>query len=114
MDERRRSSRRTGKLRAECELSSSGKNFSALALDVGFEGLRLSVLTNLAVGSAVQVSLPLPGQSEPIRFEATVVWSRPFTETKEGVRAHAYEVGARFLEISEEDKARIRALLVSG
>jgi uncharacterized protein (TIGR02266 family) len=62
-------------------------------------GMCVIVDSPLAIGSEVQLEFALPGNGEPIRCGAQVVWS-------DKVRSKC-EVGLVFLNISADDKARI-------
>ena len=62
-------------------------------------GMCVMVDSPLAIGSEVQIEFALPGNGEPIRCDAQVVWADK-SRSK-------YEVGLVFLNISAEDKTRI-------
>jgi uncharacterized protein (TIGR02266 family) len=58
----------------------------------------------LAIGSEVELEFGLPGRGEPVRCSAQVVWS-------DKARSKC-EVGLVFLDISEEDRARVEDFVV--
>lgn len=62
-------------------------------------GMCVIVDTPLAIGSEVQLEFALPGNGEPIRCDAQVVWA-------DKARSKC-EVGLVFLNISTDHKARI-------
>ena len=63
-------------MRIACEVSVGAQRHSGLVLNVSPGGLFVRTHAKPKYGSAIRVALNVPGNSEAIALEATVVWKR--------------------------------------
>ncbi len=66
-----------------------------LAKDLSREGMRLGVQQNIPVGTALEISLTVPGDNLPVFATGKVAW------------ADGLEAGLKLTKITPKDRARI-------
>jgi Tfp pilus assembly protein PilZ len=99
--------------RCEFELAGTGAFREGVVWNLSAVGLYLVVRTDIPpLGAAVTVRLWLPGDPRPLQVETEVVWCNPPSPVR-GCGAKALRFppgcGVKFVEISADDQARIRA-----
>jgi hypothetical protein len=78
---------------------------SALTRNASRGGVGFFTDSRLVPGTILQMQVTLPRQQRTVHFTTEVVWSGHLLLDAQSPRPHAYEVGARFLEITPEDLA---------
>jgi hypothetical protein len=99
--------------RCEFVVAAAGDPREGIAWNLSVVGVYLVLQSDIPpVGTAVSVSVWLPGDALPLRAETQVVWCNPPSSVK-GCGANALRFppgcGLKFVEISAADLARIQA-----
>jgi hypothetical protein len=64
------------KRRMPCALRHDGSRYSGLVLDLSANGLFVQTSASVEPGDALEIELPLPGETEPVRLRATAARRR--------------------------------------
>ena len=59
-------------------------------------------------GTRLNVTMKLPDRPQPVQFTAEVVWSEPYEVVGKTGRRRSVETGARFVDISGQDREAIQ------
>ena len=103
---------RRGSNRVRCNLSSSFMNFDSAApwsshfasiKDISRGGLRLRTHAFVLLSDRLSISFNLPQQEKPVEAKVLPAWISEIPNTE------IYEVGVRFIELSEKDKGAIES-----
>ena len=89
--------------------SSSGKSVPEYAINLSSGGLCIQSATPRNVGESLQVAFRLTSESDWVQTQAEVVWCTCEAEHTAGVRF--YEVGMRFLDLSDQARSLILAFI---
>jgi uncharacterized protein (TIGR02266 family) len=87
----------------EVDFESESHFYAGLSENLSEGGLFVATYAPRPVGSAIDVTLKLPGHGEPVRTRGTVRWVREFSEMSDTVPG----MGLR-LELDDQDLPRIR------
>jgi len=93
------------------ELRRAGEAHRAYTLDVGLRGVFVEWPEPLPIGEPVDLELRLPGWERPLRVRSRVAWWNPPGESARARRLPG-GVGLEFVGLAEEDRRRIRALVL--
>lgn len=99
--------------RCQLEIAGGSTPREGVAWNLSVVGMYLVLQADIpTVGTAINVTLWLPGDQNPVRAEAQVVWCNPPSSVK-GCGANALRFppgcGLRFVDISVADLGRIQA-----
>jgi len=81
-----------------------------MSLDIGGGGVCLIVYEKLPIGKELDLEIELP-TGKTISSKAKVAWIQEF-EIIGAKQRKGYEIGAQFLDISDEDKAAIDKFMI--
>jgi uncharacterized protein (TIGR02266 family) len=90
-------------------LESESNFYMGLTENLSAGGLFIATHTLRPLGTAIDVTLQLPGAEDPVRVRGTVRWVREYSETSDGGPG----MGLRFDDITEEDAHIIRQFLAA-
>ena len=80
------------------------------AFDISGVGVRLTVDKEMEVGTEVDADLYLPGDSQPVKVKAKVVWIQLCKESKETAREKKkkyFYAGLEFTYIGKNNKKKV-------
>lgn len=80
------------------------------AFDVSGIGVRLTIDTEMEVGAEVGADLYLPGDSQPVKVKAKVIWIQLCKESEETAiekKKKYYYAGLEFIYIGEDNKKKV-------
>jgi hypothetical protein len=92
-------------------LASSARNEDAFMIDIGFAGAFVERAESLPVNEEIEIRFPWPGSEIPFAARCRVAWWH-----SEGAPLSSKSLppgaGLQFVDMSEHDRDRLRALLV--
>lgn len=92
-------------------LASSARNEDAFMIDIGLAGAFVERAESLPVDEEIEIRFPWPGSEIPFAARCRVAWWHP-----EGAPLSSKSLppgaGLQFVDMSEHDRDRLRALLV--
>lgn len=92
-------------------LASSARNEDAFMIDIGLAGAFVERAESIPVDEEIEIRFPWPGSEIPFAARCRVAWWHP-----EGAPLSSKSLppgaGLQFVDMSEHDRERLRALLV--
>ena len=93
----------------KARLTHGGLERVAFLVDLGLVGVFVELAEPLPIGDRVELRFPLPGNDIPISAACRVAW---WHEPGREPRQFPPGIGLEFVEISDGDRARLRAHLI--
>jgi Tfp pilus assembly protein PilZ len=87
-----------------------GRSEDAFVLDLGLEGVFIERTEEMKVGEEAEITLPWPESEVPLRARCRVAWWHA-PGKKLASKSLPSGAGLQFVEMSEADRARLRAFL---
>lgn len=104
MTERRKFFRFETTINALCEVIKDKVKTGSNIKNISKEGALIIVDKPLKSGSAISITMDIPGDNIPIVATGSVTWQRPVK--KQGEK-YLYDTGIKFTELNSVDKGRL-------